>query len=106
DPLERRAAACERVEVELRVEDVAEAVVAAPVLQRVEVEAEDVGAGGERRVHALPLRQGARMTVEVVGQREEAWTGSRNQGCDPEGIVGREARRQVRVPLVGQMGAD
>jgi hypothetical protein len=72
DPLEGGLAARERDEVELRVEDVVEAVEAAPVLQRIEVEPEHVGRRGERRIHAAALGQRLGTAVEVVRQREEA----------------------------------
>ena len=87
DPLERRPTAGERDEIELGVEDVVEAVAAAPVLQRVEVEAEDVGARGEGGIHPAALRQRLGAAVEVVRQRQEARAGA-----------GRGAERGIAPP--------
>ena len=106
DPLVGRLPACERDEIQLRVEHVAEAVEATPVLQRVEIEPEHVRAGGQRGIHAPALRQRCRVAVEVVRQRQEARPRARAHRHQPERIVDGEVVRQMRVPFVGQMRAD
>ena len=106
DPLECRPAPSEGDEVELRVEHVAEAVPAAPVLQGVEIESEHVGARGQCRIHPLPLRECARAAVEVVGQREEAGARSRDLRHEAQRIGGRKIAGKMRVPFVGQVRPD
>ena len=104
DPLERRLALGELDEPLLGVEDVAEAVPAAPALQGVEVEAEHLGVGGERWIEATALRQRIRVAVEVVRERQEPRAGRRGRR-ERRRFCEREAAREPQVPLVREEGA-
>src|SRR5438132_860405 len=80
-----------------RVVHLAEAVAAAPDLERVEVEADHLGARDQARIDAAAGRKGRRARVEVVRQRQESDAALLGPGGrEPE----RVARRAEAVRLV------
>ena len=80
------------------VEDVGHPVRPAPLLERVEVEADHVGLGDQRRVHAAPPAQRRGAGVEVVRQRQEREAGGRR--AEAPGSAARGDVRAVRLVVV------
>src|SRR5439155_20057172 len=101
DPLERRASATERDEVELGVVDVPKAVPATPVLKGIEVEAENVRGRHECRIHAAALWEWGGLAVEVIRQGEKTRTGAGHGRNELLRLRGGQVSGQMRVPLVG-----
>ena len=71
DPLEGGLVARKLDQLTLRVEDVDQPVRPAPLLERVEVEADHVGLGDQRGVHAATPVQRGSARIEVIRQRQE-----------------------------------
>ena len=102
DPLVGRTRAGERSELALRLVDGGEPVAPAPDLERVEIEADHVGASDELRIDATARRDACRAAVDVPAEREERDA----LRLLPRRMEGQRLRGPVQVGFVRVVPAD